>query len=243
MELSPESLLTDEQWEKIEPMLPGARRYNRGRKPRSNRNVVNGILWVLRTGNRWQDLPPTHPSPSTCQRRLRKWMKEGVWVEIWQAYIRHLTPAMRADWGDAFADGSFLADKSLDHEDARSNAARARDEWRQVSSQTFWTLMWKPRTYDVRRKMAELALVVHDSLMRRKQSDQSDAGPDDPSGNGRDKAANGLPKARRRTSRLVRPTSRTAKPARSDSAMPKATRRMSSYADVLNTWRNGGLTT
>ncbi len=60
-------LLTDAQWAKIRPLLPkGPLRPKGGRPPAPDRKVVEGILWMLRSGARWQDLPEEFPSPSTC---------------------------------------------------------------------------------------------------------------------------------------------------------------------------------
>ena len=64
-------LTDDEQWKKIEPLLPKPRRSKSGRRPpKDNRDCFEGILWVLRSGARWKDLPAQYPSPSTCWRRL-----------------------------------------------------------------------------------------------------------------------------------------------------------------------------
>ena len=63
-------LLTDAQWEKIRPLLPKRPWRPRGGRPAANdRKVLEGILWILRSGARWQDLPEEFPSPSTCWRR------------------------------------------------------------------------------------------------------------------------------------------------------------------------------
>src|SRR6266705_7174857 len=66
-----QKLLTDEQWELVEPMLPPPRRRrdNRGRPWASNRACFEGILWILQTGAAWRFLPDEFPSPSTCWRR------------------------------------------------------------------------------------------------------------------------------------------------------------------------------
>jgi transposase len=70
-------LLTDAQWEKIRPLLPRRpRRPRGGRPPANDRKVLEGILWILRSGARWQDLPDEFPSPATCWRRLRDWEKQ-----------------------------------------------------------------------------------------------------------------------------------------------------------------------
>lgn len=49
-----------------------------------NRQVLEGILWVLRSGARWRDLPPQYPSASTCWRRLRDWEEQSVWLDLWR---------------------------------------------------------------------------------------------------------------------------------------------------------------
>src|SRR5438128_11010623 len=69
-----QKLLTDEQWELVEPMLPPPkrRRDNRGRPWASNRACFEGILWILQTGAAWRFLPDEFPSPSTCWRRLKQ---------------------------------------------------------------------------------------------------------------------------------------------------------------------------
>jgi len=60
-------LLTDAPWEKIRPLLPKFRKSRRGGRPRANdRKVLEGILWISRSGARWQDLPDEFPSPATC---------------------------------------------------------------------------------------------------------------------------------------------------------------------------------
>jgi transposase len=51
---------------------------------------VEGILWVLRTGARWRDLPSEYPSGVTCWRGLRRWEYEGVWLEAWQQLLAAL---------------------------------------------------------------------------------------------------------------------------------------------------------
>src|SRR5262245_54410851 len=77
-------LLPDALWERIEPLLPAPKerrfRYP-GRKPLTNRQVLTGILFVLKTGLRWNDLPRELGcgSGSRCRRRLRQWHAAGLW--------------------------------------------------------------------------------------------------------------------------------------------------------------------
>jgi len=76
-------LLTEAQWEKIAPLLPKPPKQRKGGRPWiQNRRVLEGILWILRSGARWQDLPEKFPHPSTCWRRLQDWEERGVWLNL-----------------------------------------------------------------------------------------------------------------------------------------------------------------
>ncbi len=80
--------LTDEQWAKIEPLLPRLAVSKRGGRPwADSRKVFEGILWILRTGAPWEDMPKKYASGSTCWRRLRDWEEQDVWLDIWRAFL------------------------------------------------------------------------------------------------------------------------------------------------------------
>lgn len=78
--MSTRDRLTDEQWELIEGHLPSlpVRSDGRGRPWKNNREVLNGIIWILRSGARWQDLPKNFPSYQTCHRRFQQWVTDGT---------------------------------------------------------------------------------------------------------------------------------------------------------------------
>lgn len=123
-------LLTDEQWALIEPLLPQPEPSPKGgRKRIDNRRVLEGILWILRTGARWQDLPEIYPSPSTCWRRLRDWEEQEVWVEIWRTFLADLDEAGWLDWEEAFVDATFIPAKKGAQRSGKRNAARERSAW------------------------------------------------------------------------------------------------------------------
>ena len=112
--------LSDEQWEKIAPFLPEPQASpSGGPKPIPNRPCFEGILWVLRSGARWKDLPAPYPSPSTCWRRLCLWQKQEVWLKAWRAFLAQLDRQGQLDGaetpdqvrGRLFADGSFAPAK------------------------------------------------------------------------------------------------------------------------------------
>ena len=81
------SALTEAPWEKMAPLLPELNASPRGGpQPIPNRAVFEGLLWILRSGARWQDLPERFPSPSTCWRRLRDGEAPGVWLNAWRVF-------------------------------------------------------------------------------------------------------------------------------------------------------------
>jgi transposase len=83
--------INDDRWKLIEPLLPKPKRNPKGGRPSiDNREVLEGILWVLRTGARWQDLPDRDPSPSSCWRRLRLWEEQGIWLDVWRKFLAML---------------------------------------------------------------------------------------------------------------------------------------------------------
>ena len=105
-------LLTEAQWQKIAPLLPKPPQHRQGGRPWiANRRVLEGILWILRSGARWQDLPEKYPHPSTCWRRLRDWEEQGVWLKIWRTFLSELNERQQLQWSESFLDGSFAPAK------------------------------------------------------------------------------------------------------------------------------------
>ncbi|MCL0103983.1 IS5 family transposase [Dehalococcoidia bacterium] len=80
-----ERFLTDKQWALISPLLPPQK--PKGRKRADDRQTLEGILWVLKTGSWWQDLPREYGSKTRCHRRLKEWQEEGVWERVWRAFL------------------------------------------------------------------------------------------------------------------------------------------------------------
>lgn len=73
--------LTDEQWAKIEPLLP-PQKPRVGRPAVDHRKVINGILWILRTGAPWRDLPERYGPVGTVSSRFSRWRQAGVWDRL-----------------------------------------------------------------------------------------------------------------------------------------------------------------
>ena len=105
-------VLTDEQWRRIACHLPQHLPSPKGGRPRANnRECLEGILWLLRSGARWQDIPVDLPSGSTCWRRLQEWAKDGILEEIQAALVGELADLGKVDLRELLADATFIRAK------------------------------------------------------------------------------------------------------------------------------------
>src|SRR5918911_5121472 len=101
--------LTDAPWAVLAPLLPPRNR--RGRPRADDRRTINGILWVLRTGARWADLPRRYGAASTCHARLQRWQREGVWERLWRTLLSRLDEHHGLDWRRGHLDATFIPAK------------------------------------------------------------------------------------------------------------------------------------
>jgi transposase len=101
-------ILNDELWGQIESLLPPKRRRSRfpGRKPLDTRKALTGIIFVLKTGIPWEDLPQELGCGCgmSCWRRLRDWQQAGVWPLLQRSLLTKLPDAHKIDWSRADAD-------------------------------------------------------------------------------------------------------------------------------------------
>jgi transposase len=122
--------LTDEQWNLISDLFPDKRVGPKGGRPSvKSRPCVEGILWILRTGARWRDLPKRFPSSATCWRRLKEWTEAGIWDTAWGRLLRKLDRRGAINHGETIADGTFSSAKKGVNASARPNAVRAPRPW------------------------------------------------------------------------------------------------------------------
>jgi transposase len=137
--------LTDAQWKKLEALLPRPKPSRKGgRPPADNRACLEGILWVLRSGARWKDLPKDFPSAATCWRRLRDWEQAGLWLKIWRAFLGELDEHGQLDWSETFGDGSFAPAKKGATASVKPNAAKVRSGWWWSTAKVFlWECTWR----------------------------------------------------------------------------------------------------
>jgi transposase len=76
--------LTDWQWARIAPLVPG-KPGDRGRRGVDNRLFVDAVLWLARTASPWRDLPPELGHWKSVYTRFRRWSRAGVWENLFNA--------------------------------------------------------------------------------------------------------------------------------------------------------------
>jgi transposase len=105
-------LVSDALWQRIEPLLPAPKprrfRYP-GRKPLDRRKVLTGIIFVLKTGIPWEDLPQEMGCGSgmSCLNYLKAWQEAGVWISLHQVLLQELEDADQIDWRRGAVDASM----------------------------------------------------------------------------------------------------------------------------------------
>ena len=132
--------LTDEQWVIIEPLIPEKERQadrKRGRPWRSPREVLNGVLWILRTGAPWQDLPDRYPPYQTCHRRFQGWVQGGMMETILRALAEDLRERGGLDVRECFIDGTFVGAKKGALASERPSGVKARRSWQWQTALVF----------------------------------------------------------------------------------------------------------
>src|SRR5262245_65825348 len=105
-------VLTDAHWERIAPLLPEHPRSPKGGRPwADDRECLEGILWLLRSGARWRDIPVDLPSGSTCWRRLVDWTGDEVLQHVQGVLVEQLGEAGKLALEELFADATFIRAK------------------------------------------------------------------------------------------------------------------------------------
>jgi len=120
-------LLTDEPWHQVEPLLPPRKpRPRGGRPPAGDRAALAGILFVLKAGIGWEDLPrETGCGGMTCWRRLRDWQAAGAWDAPHRVPLDRLRGAERTDFSRAPVDSGSVRAVSGGNGPARARRAAA----------------------------------------------------------------------------------------------------------------------
>ncbi|MFL5514931.1 MAG: IS5 family transposase [Gemmatimonadales bacterium] len=99
--------LTDAQWERLRPLLPPRKAWT-GRPAKDHRLVLNGILWIDRTGAPWRDLPEQYGPWQTIASRFYRWREAGIWDRILAAVQQLGDAEGRLDWDVHYVDGTIV---------------------------------------------------------------------------------------------------------------------------------------
>ena len=99
--------LNDEQWERLRPLLP-PQKPSTGRPAKDHRTVLNGILWLLRTGAPWRDLPSKYGPWQTVASRFYRWRQAGVWQRVLQTLQQQADAAGHLRWDQHYVDSTVI---------------------------------------------------------------------------------------------------------------------------------------
>jgi transposase len=122
--------LTDEQWSLIESLFDKTETVQtRGRPCRENREVMNGVLWILRSGARCSDLPGRFPPYQTCHRRFQQWVKDGTLRKVLETLAEDLRVCGGLDLSECFIDGTFVVAKKGASEWERPSGVKVLHKW------------------------------------------------------------------------------------------------------------------
>ena len=177
--------LTDEQWNILRPLIPKPRLRadGRGRPWRDNRQVLNGILWSLRTGAQWHDMPDRYPSPATCHRRFQHWVRSGVLKRILRALAKDLRDRGKLDLTEGFIDGTFAGAKKGGAAWVPPSGAKVRRSWQWQTAMVFLS----PLTWPALRPMKSSSSIPRSkpAFSRSRRSDSSATKPSTATRSGR----------------------------------------------------------
>jgi|SRR5215203_1363504 len=131
--------LTDEQWSVVETILPEdpVRRDKRGRPWSDRRTVFNGVLWILRTGAPWKDLPERYGPHQTVHRRFQNWVRTGVLEQVLLAVAQDLKDRGGLDLSECFIDGTFAPAKKGGAASGKPSAGKALKSWQLRTAMVF----------------------------------------------------------------------------------------------------------
>ena len=99
--------LNERQWKRLMPLLP-AQKPKTGRPNNDHRITINGILWILRTGAPWRDLPSRYGKWQTVSGRFYRWRRSGIWQKILQSLQQQADASGQLDWEVHYVDGSVI---------------------------------------------------------------------------------------------------------------------------------------
>jgi transposase len=127
--------LTDEQWELLKGLFP---RQKRGGKWKDHRTVLNGMLWVLRSGAPWRDMPERYGKWKTVHSRLGRWRGDGTFDRVLKALQIRLDKQGKIDWDLWLVDGSSIRASRVAAGARKKGAAKVRGDSTSSPPTTHW---------------------------------------------------------------------------------------------------------
>lgn len=163
--------ITNDQWALVSPIIASAVPPKKisGRPRVDSRSILNGILWVCRTGAPWKDLPDKYPPYQTCHRRFQEWVEANVWEKILVKLAVDLKKRGKIDLAECFIDGSFAAAKKGALELEKLSVARVPRSWRLQTAMVF--LSPYPHMKQVHTRLNSLRKQYLNALREQSQND------------------------------------------------------------------------
>jgi transposase len=134
--------LTNAQWEAVRECFPEEefKTGGRGRPFRSVREVLDAVLWIMRTGAPWADLPRRYPPYQTCHRRFQRWAEGGVMPKVLAKLREDLAQRGGVENIEAFIDGSYVPAKKGDPVWDVAGRGRLQKSWQSQTAMVFHSL-------------------------------------------------------------------------------------------------------
>lgn len=131
--------LTSKQWDLIKQYLPEPKsgQGKPGRPPTCYRKVLNGILWIHRTGAPWKDLPRRYAPYQTCHRRFQSWVKKGIFRKILEFLVIDLESRGKIKTDETYIDGTFSEAKKGAWQLVLHAAAKGPRSWQSQTAMVF----------------------------------------------------------------------------------------------------------
>jgi transposase len=144
--------LTNEQWEIVSPLLKVLpKKTCRGRPRAADRPILDGILWILRTGAPWKDLPDHYPPYQTCHRRFQEWSRRRIFAEILASLAADMESRGKITLEECFIDGTFARAKKGALLWVKLGVAREPRSWQSLTKRVFqspstWLLLLRTKS-------------------------------------------------------------------------------------------------
>lgn len=131
--------LTNEQWNVVDAILPPdpVRADLRGRPWSDRRKTLDGVLWILRTGAPWKDLPARYGKYQTVHRRFQHWVRSGVLEQVLLAVAQDLKDRGGLDLRECFIDGTFVPAKKGGAASEKPSEEKALKSWQLRTAMVF----------------------------------------------------------------------------------------------------------